>query len=177
MQRIMVFGKPGGGKSTLAKAIAGELGITYSPLDLIEFKADGTPVSQDEFVELHRNLIAEPEWVIDGLGAIPTFWERVQAADTLVYIDLPYATHYWRVTKRLLLSPFQTPEGWPEGSSIWKGTMASWKTLRRSPRFWNDVFLNKLRSDANGKPLVHIQSRADARKFLVNLVPSSSIPS
>ena len=36
MKRIAVFGKPGGGKSTLSKKISAATGLELYPLDLIE---------------------------------------------------------------------------------------------------------------------------------------------
>ena len=41
MKKIAVFGKPGGGKSTLSKELAAATGIELYPLDLIEFQKNG----------------------------------------------------------------------------------------------------------------------------------------
>jgi len=75
---------------------------------------------------------------------LSSFNQRLDAADTLVYIDLPYLVSYWLVTKRLLKGLFIKPEGWPEGSSVLKGSLESYKTLKLCPQFWNDDFRQKL---------------------------------
>lgn len=144
MTRVMVFGKPGGGKSRLSRQLAKHLSISFEPLDRIEYLSSGKRVSAQVYQDKHANLIAQDNWVIDGLGPIESFWQRVEAADTLIYIDLPYIVHYWWVTKRLLKSILVKPEGWPDGASVWKGTLASWKFLRISPQFWNQRFYDKL---------------------------------
>ena len=42
MKRIAVFGKPGGGKSTLGRKLAQAKGLELFPLDLMVYRADGT---------------------------------------------------------------------------------------------------------------------------------------
>ena len=78
--------------------------------------------------------------IIEGFGTIESFYARIEAADTLIYIYLPYKVHYWWVFKRFFKGLFNTPEGWPEGSSILKGTIESYKVLKICPKFWNDDF-------------------------------------
>jgi adenylate kinase family enzyme len=165
MKKVAVFGKPGGGKSTLSRKLSVAKGIQLFPLDLIEYKQNGERVSFEEYSNKHSQLISTDNWIIEGLGTIESFWQRVDAADTLIYIDLPYYIHYWWVTKRLLKSLFVKPEGWPEGSSVFKGTLASWKYLRLSPKFWNNELLEKIKSRANGKKILRITSIKDLNNF------------
>jgi adenylate kinase family enzyme len=147
MQKIAVFGKPGSWKSTFSKRLALSTAIKYCPIDSIEYLKNGQRVAIEEYNKKHQELIAQKSWLIDGLGRMESFWTRIQAADTIIYIDLPYRVSYWWATKRLLISPFKHPNGWPEGSSVLKGTLASWKYLRLSPHFWNYKFYNKLKNN------------------------------
>ena len=114
MKRVAVFGNAGGGKSTLAKRLAQLAALPLHPLDLIQYRAGGGQVPDDEFLEAHAALLREPEWIIDGYGSVASAWQRFAAADTLVYIDLPVLTHYRWVTKRLIKGLFMNPEGWPK---------------------------------------------------------------
>lgn len=166
MNKIAVFGKPGGGKSTLSKKLAKVTGIKLYPLDLIEFHKDGQRVSSQEYQITHDEILNSKSWLIDGLGTIDSFWLRLNAADTLVYIDLPYWQHYWWASKRLLISPFVKPQGWPDGSSVLKGTIASWKYLRLSPKFWTDELLNKIKGIAKNKRLYHITTVKELNNFI-----------
>lgn len=170
MKRIAVFGKPGGGKSTLSKKLAKAVGVELYPLDLIEYRPDGEKVSIEEYTLSHENILKKDGWVIEGLGALDSFWQRVESADTLIYVDLPYWQHYWFTTKRLLKTPFVKPEGWPEGSSVLKGTLASWKYLGLSPMFWTSDFLGKIKARAAGKTIYHIKSASELNKFVKNYV-------
>jgi hypothetical protein len=80
-------------------------------------------------VQAHAELLRQDAWIIDGYGSIASSWERFARADTLVYVDLPFVTHHWFVTKRLIKGLFVTPEGWPKGSPMWRSTMNSYWVL------------------------------------------------
>ena len=165
MNKIAVFGKPGGGKSTLSKKLSAKTGITLCALDLIEYKKNGERVSAREYSKNHADWINSDNWIIDGLGTLESFWLRIDAADTLIYVDLPYRVHYWWVTKRLLKSYFVKPEGWPEGCSVLKGTLAGWKFLRLSPRFWTPELFEKIQRRAKGKEIYRITSVKEINNF------------
>ena len=158
MKRIAVFGKPGSGKSTFSRQLAAVTNIPLYPLDLIEYQKNGEKVSASEYNQVHRDLIKKESWVIDGLGSLDSFWERLKAADTLIYIDLPYRINYWWVTKRLLTGLFRKPQGWPKGSSILKGTIASYKYLRLSPKFWTEALYQKIKASSPGKTIYRIRT-------------------
>ena len=154
MKRVAVFGNTGGGKSTLAKRLAGLTGLPLYPLDTIQFRAGGGKIPDEEYRAAHADLLRRDAWIIDGLGSIATAWERFARADTLVYIDLPVVTHHWWVTKRLIKGLFVTPEGWPDNSPIWSSTMNSYKViwlchLRLTPRY------RQLVADAAASKRVH----------------------
>ena len=166
MNRVVVFGKPGGGKSTLSRKLSAVTGIKLCPLDLIEYKQNGDRVSPEEYSKKHADLIGSDSWIIEGLGTLKSFWLRVDAADTLIYVDLPYYVHYWWVTKRLLKSFIVKPEGWPEGSSVLKGTLASWKYLRLSPKFWTPELFEEIQYCGKGKDIYRITSVKEINNFV-----------
>ena len=94
------------------------------------------------------------------MNSLDSFNSRLEEADTLIYIELPYSATYWLVTKRFLKGLVVKPEGWPDGSSILKGTLESYRVLKLCPKFWNDIptetkekrttkhFTSTLRTDA-----------------------------
>ncbi|MFT2111875.1 adenylate kinase [Marinomonas sp. 2405UD68-3] len=166
MKKVAVFGKPGSGKSTLSKGLSSVTGIPLYSLDSIVYKANGEKVDRAMYDSAHGEILSSDSWIIDGLGPIASFYERLDASDTVIYIDLPYAVSYWLVTKRLLKSVFVKPEGWPDGSSMLKGTLASYKMLKLSPTFWNDDFLQKLESLSTDKTLHVIRSVSELNCFI-----------
>jgi len=166
MNKIVVFGKPGSGKSTLSHSLASATGIKLHALDLIEYEKNGDKVDRVIFDEKHESILTSDSWIIDGFGPMESFNKRLDVADTLIYIDLPYFISYWLVTKRLLKGFFVNPKGWPEGSSIVKGTLQSYKVLRLCPKFWNECFMQKLEKISTNKTLYVIRSVSELNRFV-----------
>lgn len=165
MKKIAVFGKPGNGKSTLSKSLSLLTGLDLYPLDTIVYKSNGEFVDRNTYEKKHNDILSSESWIIDGFGPIESFYQRLEAADTLIYIDLPYVVSYWLVTKRLAKGLFSKPEGWPEGSSILKGSIQSYKALRQSPKFWNNRFSKKLEDISRNKSLHIIRSVSELNNF------------
>lgn len=166
MKKIAVFGKPGSGKSTLSKGLASATGIQLHQLDSIVYKKNGDLVDRKAYDSVHEKILSSASWIIDGFGPMGSFHKRLEVADTLIYIDLPYAVSYWLVTKRLLKGLFVKPEGWPEGSSVLKGSLESYKVLKLCPKFWNDEFLQKLEKMSENKSLYVIRSISELNGFI-----------
>lgn len=167
--KIAVFGKPGGGKSTLAGQIAAATGLPLHALDLVQYQPGGVPLPDDEFERLHARILAEPCWIIDGFGNRNAFEAMIDAASVLVYVERPAPIHYWWVTKRLLKSPFAKPLGWPEGSPMLRSTISSYRFLRRSPRFWNTAMKTRLLAMRPAKQVHVVRQASDARRLLAEL--------
>lgn len=92
MKRVAVFGNAGGGKSTLAKTLAGITGLPLHPVDSIKHKPGGEEIPHAEYLNIHTGLLQNERWIIDGFGCVASAWERFVTADTLVYVDLPLVT-------------------------------------------------------------------------------------
>ncbi len=170
MKKVAVFGKPGSGKSTVSKALASATGVELHQLDSIVYKPNGELVEPELFDKAHERILNSESWIIDGFGPVSSLYERLEAADTLVYIDLPYPVSYWFVTKRLIKGLFVKPEGWPEGSSVLKGTLESYKVLKLCPKFWNDDFLSKLQDRASSKDVYIINNVTELNNFVLQHV-------
>ncbi len=169
MKKVAIFGKPGNGKSTLSKKLASATGIQLFSLDSILYKPNGEEVDRKSYEGTHGNILSLDEWIIEGfspMNSLDTFNRRLEEADTLIYIDLPYFVTYWLVTKRLIKSVFQKPEGWPEGSSVLKGTLRSYKVLKVCPKFWNDSFLQRVEKLSADKSLHVIRSISELNNFV-----------
>ena len=167
--RIAVFGKPGGGKSTLSQQIAAATGLPLHQLDLVQFVEGGNRVPDEIFLSRHSAILASPQWVIDGFGTPRSFEDMLRAADVLVYVERAAFVHYWWVTKRFLLSPFIKPLGWPARSPLFKSTISSYQYLRRSNRFWTAEFRAKLLALRPGKGVYIVNRQSDAATLLNEL--------
>ncbi|MVF12284.1 adenylate kinase [Ketobacter sp. MCCC 1A13808] len=169
MKKVAVIGKPANGKSTLSRKLASATGIKLYALDSILYKQNGQEVDRRSYEDAHEKLISLDEWIIEGFGPLSSmnsFNRRLEAADTIIYIELPYFITYCLVTKRLIKGLFKKPEGWPDGSSVLKGTLESYKVLKLCPRFWNDGFLKRLEELSKNKTLHVIRSTSELNSFV-----------
>ena len=88
MQRIIVIGCPGSGKSTLSRVLHNKTGIPLYHLDLMYWNADKTTVEKSVFLERLSAVLEKDEWIIDGNYA-STMELRMAACDTVIYLDYP----------------------------------------------------------------------------------------
>lgn len=101
MDRIVIVGCGGSGKTHLAKQLATELNLPLTHLDGIYYDADWNPLSAEEFAARQRQLVARPRWTIEGNYA-STLPIRLEAADTVIFLDLPALTCLLGIAQRRL---------------------------------------------------------------------------
>jgi adenylate kinase family enzyme len=174
MKRVAIFGNAGAGKSTLGRRLAELTGVPLYPLDIIQFRAgryrpeekDGSKVPHEEYLKIHADLLKRDRWIIDGYGSVASAWERFDAADTLVYIDLPLLTHYRWVTKRLVKGLFRNPEGWPENSPVWSSTLDSYRVVWLCHRHLTPKYRQPVATASSYKRVHHLRSPTEIRSFL-----------
>lgn len=88
MNRIMVIGCPGSGKSTFSKALHEITDIPLYHLDMMYWNADRTTVDKTVFIEKLSGTIQKSQWIIDGnYGS--TIELRLKACDTVIFLDYP----------------------------------------------------------------------------------------
>jgi adenylate kinase family enzyme len=174
MEKVAVFGNAGAGKSTLAKRLAAITGLPLYPLDTIQFRAgryrpeekDGGKDPREEYLKIHADLLKQDRWIIDGYDSVASACERFDAADTLVYIDLPLLTHYWWITKRLLKGLFRNPEGWPENSPVWSSTLDGYRVVRLCHRHLTPKYRQLVATASSDKRVHNLRSPSEIRSFL-----------
>lgn len=66
MDRVVLVGTTGAGKSTFGARLAGVLDIRHIELDSLYWAADWTPVGEAEFERAIRSAVAGERWLIDG---------------------------------------------------------------------------------------------------------------
>ena len=88
MQRVMVIGCPGCGKSTFSRALRDRTGLPLYYLDMLYWNADKTVVSRDVFHARLAKILESDAFILDGNYA-STMEMRLSACDTVFFLDYP----------------------------------------------------------------------------------------
>lgn len=100
-QRILILGRTGSGKTTLARELAAAVGVPHVELDALYFGPQFSTVPLPVLRERTSAAIAGERWVTDGNKSAvrDLVWPR---ADTVIWLDYPVAVSLWRLGKRAL---------------------------------------------------------------------------
>ncbi|PAE06456.1 hypothetical protein CHI12_16415 [Terribacillus saccharophilus] len=102
MNRIALIGSSGSGKSTLAMDIGKILDIEVWHLDAILWKPNWILTPREEQKQIQSQLVSQGSWIIDG-NYQSTLDIRLEAADTIIFLDMPRTLCLYRVWKRRLM--------------------------------------------------------------------------
>lgn len=112
-QRINVIGTSGSGKSTFAKSLAEALQLPYFEMDQLFWKPNWVESTDEEFLPKVEQVAARPQWVLDG-NYSRSFPIKLKRAQLLVWIDLPFLTTTYSVTRRAIKRSLSQTELWPD---------------------------------------------------------------
>jgi predicted kinase len=98
-ERILILGRTGSGKTTLARELAATLGVPHIELDSLYFGPEFSGVPLSTLRERTIAAIELDRWVTDGNkhAVRDLVWPR---ADTIVWLDYPVYVSLWRLAKR-----------------------------------------------------------------------------
>ncbi len=101
LQRVLIIGSPGAGKTTFAKALSQQFKLPLVHLDKLFWRGDWQQVSREEFDAALQVELEKPHWIIDG-NYLRTLDRRLDYCDTVIWLDLPTPICLWRIIKRFL---------------------------------------------------------------------------
>lgn len=88
MNRIMIFGFSGGGKSTIAAELGKRLGIIPLHLDSVHWLPGWIENSKENEREAVAEYIRNDRWIIEGNYRGVLWRERIEKCDTLIFVDV-----------------------------------------------------------------------------------------
>ena len=88
MNKVIIIGCPGSGKTTFAEKLNKCTGLPLYYLDAIWHKPDRTHISREEYDERLTKILALDSWIIDG-NYSRTIERRMAECDTVFLFDLP----------------------------------------------------------------------------------------
>jgi adenylate kinase family enzyme len=113
MNRIVVVGAPGSGKTTVARAISRSLRLPHIELDALWWDPNWTEAGAEAFGQRVRPIVEHDRWVIDGnyfsVGGRDLIWPL---ADTVTWLDLARWVTVPRVVRRTVSRGIRRSELW-----------------------------------------------------------------
>lgn len=178
MQRVVVFGTTGSGKSTLAEALAARTGLRVVELDALYWGRDWQAAPDALFRHRVECALRDGGWIVTGIyGQVRDLtWG---AADTLVWLDLPFPLVFWRLLRRTLRRTVTQEDLWGTGNresfvrSFFSRQSILWWAIQTHRR-------NRVRFTADcarygrDKTVVRLRSRREIAAFLER--PATEMP-
>jgi len=127
INRVLVLGCGGSGKSTFSVRLEGAAGLKLYHLDSFYWKPGWNHTPEKKWIRVVKGLIRRNKWIIDG-SYDGTLDLRLKRAEAVVFFDLPRWVCLWRILKRRVQNMLGThrlgmPEGCPERVY---GTFVKW---------------------------------------------------
>jgi adenylate kinase family enzyme len=99
MTRVAVIGPGGAGKSSIARQLGEAVGARVVELDRLFWRPGWVETPALEWEEIQRQELAREPWVVEGLHK-DTMELWLEAADTIVFLDVTPLVATWRVSRR-----------------------------------------------------------------------------
>jgi adenylate kinase family enzyme len=167
VRRVAVIASASGnGKTTFGRVLAERLDVPFVELDALVHGPNWTETTDDELRALVEPIVRSDSWVIDG-----TYWRKIgrvvlDAADTVVWLDLPLRVWLPRLARR-------TARRWWRREVLWNDNR---ETLRNALWGRESLFGFALRmhferrrqwpGELAAYPVVRLQTVDDVERWL-----------
>ncbi|MDF2841130.1 MAG: family ATPase [Clostridia bacterium] len=163
----MIIGSGGAGKSTLARKLSAIAGLELYHLDRLFWQPGWTSISKEELGEKVKAIVATENWIIDG-NYSGTMDLRMEAADTIIYLDLPTIVCLWGIMKRWLMYRNRMRPDMTEGCSE-KIDLEFFNWVLTFKRRNRKNILARLKKYAEGRNIVVLRNRSQVNRFIDKL--------
>ena len=177
MDRVVVVGPPGSGKTTAAAAIAKRLCAPHTELDSLWWDPNWTEVGTDTFRARLAPVVAADRWVLDGnytsAGAADLAWPR---AELVVWLDLGRWVTVPRVVRRTFTRAARRQELWNGNRETVRLALRPdsiiWYAWREHPKY--NRRYEGLATAGSHPTWVRLRSPRAVRRWLAGLPPTGA---
>ena len=167
MERIMIIGCGGAGKSTLARKLGEKTGLPVVHLDQIWWApGNWQHSSREEFDSRLMEEMKKSRWILDG-NYNRTMELRLNRCDTVIYLDMPRIVCLKNWVGRVIQNWGHAREDMAPGCSEWfDPEMLRWIWKFNSQ---NRQRYYRLLSEVEGVDIIILKNRRQVERFLRNL--------
>ena len=166
MERILIIGCGGAGKSTLARQLGEKLDLPVVHLDKLFWHPGWVESSKEEIDGKILSELHKPQWILDG-NYNRTLPKRMQYCDTIIYLDFSRLACLLGVLKRVITNHGKVRpdmgDGCPERFDL---DFLKWVwnfNQEKREKYY------RLLNEAEGKQTIVLKNRRMVRRFLKSL--------
>ena len=167
MRKVLVIGSGGAGKSTFANRLGQILGIEVIHLDSLYWNPGWVETPKDEWRKTIETLLKHDSWIIDG-NYSSTLERRLEACDTVIFLDIARTVCLWRILKRAVLYRNRHRPDMAEGCA----EKLNWEFMRWAwdyPNRTRPKLMALLEKHSQDRQIIRLRSSAEAEEFLRRL--------
>lgn len=158
MEKIIVIGSPGAGKTIFAKKLCDKLELPLYHLDLIWHREDRTNIGSQAFERRLEDIMKEDRWIIDG-NYRSTLELRLKACDTVFFLDYPLEVCLQGARERVGRKRDDLPWIETEFDSEFEQWIIDFQKTKLKEQY-------ELLANYPNKTLIVFKSRKEAERFL-----------
>ena len=165
MEKVIIIGCPGSGKSTFARKLKCITDLPLYHLDMMFWNKDKTSVSKEIFLERLQETMSNSKWIIDGnYGS--SMEMRMKACDTVFFLDYP---------TDVCIEGIEERKGKPRSDMPWindDGTDEDFVFFVRNFNSESRPKVISLLEKYSSKNIIVFRSRAEAEEYIA-LIPNT----
>lgn len=186
MKRVLIIGSSGSGKSTLARQLGAKLELPVIHLDRHYWHPGWVGTPEEQWRRAVGRLVQRKTWIMDG-NYRGTLALRLQAADSVVFLDLPPWICAMRAVKRRIQYRNRPRPDIADGCKepLFDPQLIQFlRHVMSYPDRAKPYVMKQLATIANEKHVVLLQSTKDVNTFLsapldfpsLSLIRNSNLP-
>lgn len=162
MNKVLIIGCPGSGKSTFARKLRDKTNLPLYYLDMIYHHEDKTTLTDEEFDRELNELLSKDQWIIDG-NYSRTLETRMKECDSVYLFDISIEECINGVENRIGTKREDMPWIEEEFDSEFKQFILDFP-IKRMPHIYE--LIEKYKNIVN---IVVFKSRKEADEYLDNV--------
>lgn len=167
MKKVLVIGSGGAGKSTFSRRLSQILKIEVLHLDQLYWHPGWIETPMPEWRERIQEMLQRDAWIMDG-NYSGTLDIRLEACDTVIFLDIARRVCLWRALKRVLMYRRGRRPDMAEGCDE-RFDLEFMQWIWNYPKRTRPKVLKLLDEHAQRKNLTRLRTQAEVENFLDEL--------